>query len=197
MGKLTALKIGLIWYAITLIVYGIILYIFREYEIFSTFYHISLLFPIVYVVLEREKLRDIGFRKGVFDVSALIFIIGLPLCNILFQFFIFDKTFNVVLGYGFLLTVVIAPITEEVFFRGFLQEKLCGVLSNRYLSIFLVAVLFGLIHLPRLAFGTYSVEGIFSSIVLGCLFGYVYSEGKSIVYPIVFHLLWNLSVSLF
>jgi len=191
---MSLLKIGLIWYVITLTIYGILLNIFREYEILSAIYHISLLFPLVLVVLKREKLRDIGFRKGIFDESALILILGLPIMFFISQIFIFEGTISIVLGYSLFSSIIIASVTEEVFFRGFMQEKFYNTLNRKYLSIVIGAILFGLIHLPRLSIGMYSIEGFIVSFILGGLFGWVYSEGKTLMYPVVFHALWNLAM---
>lgn len=189
------LKIGLIWYAVTLILYGVLLYTFREYEVLSAFYQISLLFPLLLVALKRETFKSLGFRKGVIDASALLLTLGLPFFYIITQIFVLQETIYITLGYALFSCVIVAPIVEEIFFRGFLQEKFSFVLKNKFFAIGLTAVLYGCIHIPR-SVGMYHPIGIGFTIILGCLFGWVYSEGKSLIYPIVFHSLYNLTVIL-
>ena len=197
MKKINILKIGLIWYAITLVFYGILLNIFKEYELLSTLYHVLLLFPLVLIILKKETLKDIGFRKGVINISALLLVFGLPILMIIAQIFVFHNPINIILNYAFFLFVIISPVTEEVFFRGFLQEKIQTISNRRYMAIIIVGLLFACIHLPRLFIGMYSIGNLIFVFILGLMFGWVYSEGKSIVYPVMFHLLWNLSLSIF
>jgi membrane protease YdiL (CAAX protease family) len=48
----------------------------------------------------------------------------------------------------FLLIMVLAGITEEFLFRGFLQTRIEALLGSRWLAVLAVALLFGLYHLP-------------------------------------------------
>jgi len=149
----------------------------------------------ILVVLKKQKLRDIGFKKGIIDGNALILTL-MPILLIIVQIFILDKTVCFTLGFALFSSVILAPVTEEIFFRGYLLEKL-NVFSNKYYAILISAFLFGFIHLPRLSIGMYDPAGFVFTFILGGLFGWVYCEGKSLAYPIVFHALWNLSASIF
>ena len=37
---------------------------------------------------------------------------------------------------------------EEVIFRGYVQQRLRGLIKNRYLNLLIVSFMFGIIHLP-------------------------------------------------
>ena len=105
---------------------------------------------------------DIGLAPVGFIVS-LILAAGLVALFSAFPWFdateAQDVGFNVYMSGGervvaFLTLVVVAPIAEEVIFRGWLygkvREKLIGKLPEKVgilLSIFVVSVLFGIVHL--------------------------------------------------
>jgi len=83
-----------------------------------------------------------------------------------------------------LLVIALIPaITEEVFFRGALQQAIGNLVSQPFTAIIITAAMFSLIHfswygfLPRLGLG----------IVLGCIYYY----SKNIWLPILAHFLNN------
>lgn len=80
-------------------------------------------------------------------------------------------------------TLLLAPITEEVFFRGLLYR---GLRKNwtTGVSAVTVALLFATIH-----FRTYM---FLSSFVMGIVACKIYEERKSLVAPIALHATWNL-----
>ena len=49
---------------------------------------------------------------------------------------------------GFLLMLMTAGFTEEFFFRGFLQTRMEALLRSKWLAVLIVALLFGVYHLP-------------------------------------------------
>jgi membrane protease YdiL (CAAX protease family) len=71
-----------------------------------------------------------------------------------------------------------AAISEEVFFRGFLQPRI-GVVAQ--------AVLFGLAHLSYV-----NVLEVVVTLTLGLLFGLVYRSTRNLYAPIAAHFLFNL-----
>ena len=83
---------------------------------------------------------------------------------------------------GIIAIVIIAPITEEILFRGlifnFLREKI-SITS----SIIIQALLFGIIHLNKF-------QGLFA-FAAGILFGIIYVWTKSIWSVIILHALNN------
>ncbi|MBI2183947.1 MAG: CPBP family intramembrane metalloprotease [Thaumarchaeota archaeon] len=90
--------------------------------------------------------------------------------------------------------VVLAPVCEEMFFRGYYQPK-CESRFGRKPGLFLTASLFAIIHIPNMLPQYFArpltIEGLLIIFILGLLFGAVRDETGSVYYPIVFHALWN------
>jgi uncharacterized protein len=85
----------------------------------------------------------------------------------------------------FFSTVLLAPVVEEIYFRGYLFQKLRLVLKPRE-TIILQGLLFGIIHLSPVVY--------LSHTMLGILFGFLRYRTKSLLPGILLHALWNLSV---
>lgn len=85
-------------------------------------------------------------------------------------------------GWAILTTVVLAPIMEEVLFRGLIQ----GSISTKYgatAGILLSALIFGLIHgIP---------QQVVNAFFIGIILGYIYYRTKSLLTVIILHLLNN------
>lgn len=102
----------------------------------------------------------------------------------------------------FLLMLILAGSTEEVFFRGFLQTRMEKMLRSRWAAMLLVAFLFGIYHLPYayynphwpshgdwgLAWKLALANGLTGGAVLGTF--YIISRGN-LVACIVLHALIN------
>lgn len=84
-----------------------------------------------------------------------------------------------------ILTALTAGVTEEFFFRGYLQNRLT-LLSNKYVGIIVSALLFGLLHYN---YGTL-IQVLFP-FYLGLIFSIFYDKYKNITFLMVFHFLWD------
>lgn len=83
-----------------------------------------------------------------------------------------------------LLTVIIAPIVEEIFFRGMVLRGLLNRYSDR-IAIILSALVFGLVHM--------SLVQILPGFMIGLMLGYVYVRTRrSLSTVILIHLFNNL-----
>lgn len=93
-----------------------------------------------------------------------------------------EKTNPFLVGYSIFLASVIAPVLEEIFFRGFLYPVI-----RRYWGVFwaaaLTAVIFAAIHRNLFAF--------LPIVVLGSGLAYIYEKRRSLAAPITMHLLHN------
>lgn len=122
---------------------------------------------------------------GNYIVSFLLAIIGhLPsIGNTLEQF---NQAFQMTSKFDFLLmlvgVVILAPISEEILFRGIVFEKLK---SSFYLelSIILSGLIFGIYHMNIL-------QGI-NTFIMGIVLAYVYYYRKNIVDSILIHMVNN------
>jgi membrane protease YdiL (CAAX protease family) len=94
-------------------------------------------------------------------------------------------------------SVLLIPITEELFFREFLQKHLQKH-TRVFVAIGLTSILFASIHLPYenliLGYPTFSFHHAYIALFGGLILGFVYFKSKSIGPPIVLHMLWNIMV---
>lgn len=84
-----------------------------------------------------------------------------------------------------LFVCILAPILEELLFRGLLCRKLL-LLGEKY-AIFIPAAFFALAH------GNFFQ--VFYAFILGCFFSYVYVKTGKLIYTIVYHIIINFLVS--
>ena len=139
--------------------------------------HLLLLFfgVVVPFVLLPEKVslasipRQLGFQKQKIPVqivygilSAIVCYLGYLILTIVFYWTVMRGSYtieivNLLPSYSqatpvqfimmFLLILEIV-FCEEIFFRGYLMNRLGQLVSNRYLAIFMVAMIFGVAHIP-------------------------------------------------
>lgn len=83
-----------------------------------------------------------------------------------------------------LAAVVVAPVAEELFFRGVLQNALHPVLGNSWSAIGLASAAFALVHAEQPA----TLPAIF---LLSVLLGYLYQRNDNIMAPTMVHALFN------
>ena len=88
--------------------------------------------------------------------------------------------------------VLIAPIAEELFYRGFFLTKLIHFKINKHVAIFIIAILFVLVHSFVFENTMASKIGIVQTFVDASLFGYARLTTKSIYTPIIMHIIGNL-----
>lgn len=97
------------------------------------------------------------------------------------------KNIAVTLSISSILYVVIMQATsEEIFFRGFLMEKL-SIKDNRNTGIILSSILFGFAHL---SYGT--PHQVILPFIVGCLFGYTLKRSENIISVIIPHALYDI-----
>jgi membrane protease YdiL (CAAX protease family) len=82
--------------------------------------------------------------------------------------------------------VLLAPVVEEIFFRGIIQSMLRQQIGRPWIAVIITATVFGLMHLAV----PYSVPPL---IFFGITAGYLYERTGRLLAPIVFHMLFNLA----
>jgi membrane protease YdiL (CAAX protease family) len=84
--------------------------------------------------------------------------------------------------------ILIAPVVEEMAFRGLLQSvalRWVGI-EHRWAAIFIAAALFAPVHLGSVPW--YVLPGLFT---LAVILGYLYERTASLLAPITLHLGFN------
>ena len=85
-----------------------------------------------------------------------------------------------------LLAVAVAPLVEEIYFRGFLYNSLRAV-CPAWIAVFLQALLFGLGHVDE-------PLGVIVTFVIGLLFAAIYEWRKTLLATVFVHGIYNLIV---
>jgi membrane protease YdiL (CAAX protease family) len=79
---------------------------------------------------------------------------------------------------------VIAPVAEELFFRGLLQTCLLNLSRSRWFAILGTSIAFGAVHYSQL----YAVAAL---AVLGVILGAAYERTGSLLPPVLIHMVFN------
>lgn len=87
-----------------------------------------------------------------------------------------------------IMTVIMAPIFEEIIFRGIIQKGLINKGVKPWKAILYASIIFGVVHGNPWQF--------ISAVMLGCVLGLVYDKTKSLLMPILLHGFNNLTLSL-
>lgn len=174
------------------------------YFILSSFLQFFVMFSLAIVFtifLNGAKLRDLGLNTPSWDdvikygiLGGVLLFIFVLLVGILIQFFqpdlepqYIEKMLRSVVSKQeffliFFVGVVLAPISEEIFFRGMLYPVL-----RKYLGVFwgivLAGSIFGLAHMDLMRAVPIGIGGM--------VLCYMYERSSSIWVPIIAHAVWN------
>lgn len=85
---------------------------------------------------------------------------------------------------GIVGPVIVAPIAEELFFRGIIQSFLKQYLGSRWRSLLLASLIFGMAHYVQ-------PQVVLPLAALGLILGYLYERRGSLAAPIILHILFN------
>jgi uncharacterized protein len=97
------------------------------------------------------------------------------------KFLVMDSPLDLVIN---LLVIAVFPaISEELFFRGFLQNTLLKMGRNHHVAIWVTAFIFSAIHMQFL--------GFFPRFLLGAMLGYSAMYSRSLIVPIMGHFVNN------
>lgn len=97
------------------------------------------------------------------------------------QFLVMEGPMDLIIN---LLVIAVFPaISEELFFRGFLQNTLLKMGRNHHVAIWVTAFIFSAIHMQFL--------GFFPRLILGAVLGYSAMYSRSLIVPIIGHFVNN------
>lgn len=165
---------------------------------------IALFFIVKYITKRNNLITVFIFRvKEKIKIKQLIFSILLLIGYFLFfsnsieilllkikysqEFIDAINNMTIDLVYTFIFSVLIAPIFEEIVFRGIILEQL-SIRYNIYISILVSALLFAIFHFDL-------HQGI-NSLLLGITLGFIYNQVGSLLLNIVLHLVYNFYIYL-
>ena len=83
-----------------------------------------------------------------------------------------------------LSAVVLAPLVEELLFRGLIQPSLARKLGSQWKAIFLTGLFFGIIHVPL-------YQTMPALVFFGIVLGYAYAKTRSLTLVILIHAVFN------
>ena len=140
-----------------------------------------------YVKISRGFFSEVG--QGVLLFSLLFIGCMMVVFNIIASWLGLENnledTFEQLFGNGFgvLSMALLAPVLEELLFRGAIQGALMRVFSNPWVGIVVASLLFGIIHLNPVQ--------VFYATCLGVGFGWVYYRTGSLLPVILGHIINN------
>lgn len=174
---------------LTLVIFLFVVVPFAWYKLVNTY---SLSEMLEVIRLKKEKL-DMAFVYGF--VTAAITLGVVMIFGILFTVLGFDlsdasniKDIEQIFSLPVMLILItFQPITEEIFYRGFLLEKIEKLVSPSA-AVLITAVLFGLAHLSM-----GNVYPAFLTAIAGIILGVLVIKTKNLSAAIIAHILFNVS----
>lgn len=149
---------------------------------------ISVLLSVLLVVASLPLVQMITFDSSSFELPG--FMSGLESsmeemevrATALLMKLLGDTSISVLLA-NIVVFAIVPAICEEMFFRGFLQQKL-GKVAGPHAAIWITAAIFSLMHLQ--------FYGFFGRLFLGALLGYLLYRSGSLWLSIIAHFMYNL-----
>ena len=133
---------------------------------------------------------------GILLAAALwvVFFFGHKISTLLFDFAQsqIDSVYGMKKGenptiIALLLLLLIGP-AEEIFWRGYIQRTLAGR-YGRNIAFVLATAAYTLVHI-----WSFNFILVMAAMVVGCVWGWLYSRGTNLVTLIVSHALWDVAV---
>lgn len=194
---LAGLRAGLVWYFVTLIAYGSLLHTARSYEGPSYLYHsLLLVFPLALLLTGAQGRQTLGFVVGRWKWGLLssFLVVGLAVAIFWLRG---GQSGRPALTVGLFNIVLLAPLSEELFFRGILQPGLQSR-TGRYAGLLLTALLFTMAHLPKVLSTSLAAFDDFPLFFcIGLVLGVIRDESKSIWYCLLCHVGYNVTTAFF
>jgi membrane protease YdiL (CAAX protease family) len=138
------------------------------------------------IKFEFPKIRNIFYiiSPSIIAFFNLLFIL---LSESNFNFFEIDKSF--------LLFIMVAPVFEELFFRGFVQSYLSDF-NGTYFSIFFSSFLFSIVHIFTYISSPSTFYNLLMIFVVSILFGIAHDvSGNNIISSILSHISYNMIIA--
>jgi membrane protease YdiL (CAAX protease family) len=154
------------------------------YHAFSLSF-LKYLIPVFLLCIPALIQRTINLRFSVKDIITGLVASVAVLIPFSFIAASAGKVFSLLPLNGLIFQLVGIALPEEVYFRGFLQERL----GNTFGGVVVVSFLFAFMHIPQFVFygDPYSLLTFFPSLVMG----FLYWRTSNVLPSMVFHFLSN------
>ncbi len=180
-----------------------------EYLFVSLASLLSIFIPILlakrYYKFGKESL---GITKGRWSIKSIILIsIGVALVYFLLESFVIGRKLIInqslvtntlkillsILSISGFLRFILAPVSEEVYFRGFLYGYIRGKFGVK-IGLCVQALIFSFIHLDFFSFSSISL--LFQRFLGGLLAGILYEASDSLYPAMITHAIFNYLITL-
>ena len=168
-----------------------------------------ILLIIIFRKINKQEILNFNGTKNVCYLFAIIlgigFVMTFPVLNAIYglgeneYISSYSISFENLWSLYAIDIIIVVPVLEELFFRNYIQKGL-SKLYNPITSIIVTAILFSFIHIQVFALFTYYLDfSLYSSFFAffgGLISGYLYYKSKSLIPSILFHMTWNLLVTI-
>lgn len=173
---------------------------------FGVLNNIVLVTIVIKIVLKRNQgLSSVGISKKNLGKSVLLGFILSFLFIVVPNLSLFSQNITSLQFYGKVIYFFInIAFTEELLFRGYIQTRIYGLIKSYFVAVFVVGLMFAIIHLPidlvkyQIDFITYLNIVPFrlpKIVIIHALLNLLYRKYNSIAAPIILHgfidLLWE------
>ncbi len=173
---------------------------------------IIILLPIFIILkLRKQSITTIGIRRGKILKSIFVGLIGsIPLAALgTIGPILNGKVLNINIWdniWTFLYYLICISFTEELAFRGFLLSRIQELIKTKWISIIVVGIMFGLIHVPFqmikekmsiIDFILYDLSHLIITCIMHIYLVFLYNRDKNIIAPTIAHAIMNFSAALF
>jgi len=182
---------------------------FWEY-LFGSLISLLLIFVPIFWAKKYYRLgkESLGIRKGKWSGKSIILIsVGIGFGYFLLESVVIGRKLVIdqalitntvkillsILSIGGFLRFILVPVSEEVYFRGFLYGYLRGRLGVK-MGLFTQALIFSFFHLDFFSFSSISL--LFQRFIGGLLSGILYEASDSLYPAIITHAIFNYLLAL-
>ncbi len=147
------------------------------------------------ILLWSETEYSIGTHVAFFFIMLLVLFTGLAVIHLILNLMHLasESSQMAMLKYIFKnykllvpVTTITAGVTEELIFRGYLMPRLELLYNNKYVTVIVSSLLFGMIHI---GYGT--VINVVATAFIGFIFALHYQKYRNIGFLIFFHFIWD------
>ena len=151
---------------------------------------------VILLYFERRPFSDLGLTlkghaRGLWYgllAAILLYLIGFGLSLVMGEVEVTGFQFKPLDLLGSLLFFLLVALFEEILMRGYILGRLLHTRLNKFLSLFISAALFALLHIfnPEI-----DILPMVNLVLAGMLLGASYLYTRNLCFPISLHLFWN------